>query len=67
MTPFITARRSVRRLPPPAPRWRNERLDKRPLLIRQVARIAQMITIVFRSVSHPSTSAAFPRNQDRLS
>ena len=33
-----------------APRWRNERLDKRPLLIRQVTRIAQMITIVFRSV-----------------
>ena len=33
-----------------APRWRNERLDKRPLLIRQVARVSQVITIVFRSV-----------------
>ena len=44
-----------------APRWRNEPLDKRPLLIRQVARIAQIITIVSSLGSHPSTSAASPR------
>ena len=31
-------------------RRRNERFDKRPLVIRQVARVAQMITIVFRAV-----------------
>src|SRR5580658_8114855 len=31
-------------------RRRNERFDQRPLVIRQVARIAQMITIVFGSV-----------------
>src|SRR5271157_5184011 len=32
------------------PRRRNERFDMRPLLIRQVARVSQMITLVFRSV-----------------
>src|SRR5208283_4753078 len=32
------------------PRRRNERLDKRPLLIRQVARISQMITLVPGSI-----------------
>ena len=30
--------------------WRNERFDKYPLVIRQVARVSQMITIVFRAV-----------------
>ena len=32
------------------PRRRNERFDMRPLLIRQVARVSQMIPLVFRSV-----------------
>jgi hypothetical protein len=31
-------------------RRRNERLDKRPLVIRQIARVSQVITIVFRAV-----------------
>src|SRR5207249_4945407 len=31
-------------------RWWNERFDKRPLVIRQVARVSQVIAIVFRSV-----------------
>ena len=31
-------------------RRRNERLDIRPLVIRQIARVPQVITIVFRSV-----------------
>src|SRR5579871_4468242 len=31
-------------------RRRNERFDKRPLLIRQVARVPQVIAVVFRSV-----------------
>ena len=30
--------------------WRNEWFDKCPLVIRQVARVSQMITIVFRAV-----------------
>ena len=32
------------------PRRRNERRDNRPLLVREVARVPQMITIVSRSV-----------------
>src|SRR5437588_9725123 len=31
-------------------RWWNERFDTRPLVIRQVARVSQVIAIVFRSV-----------------
>ena len=31
-------------------RWRNEGFDKRPFVIRQVARVSQVITIVFRAV-----------------
>src|SRR5208337_4516711 len=34
----------------PSPRRRNERFDMRPLLVRQVAWVSQMITLVFRSV-----------------
>jgi hypothetical protein len=30
--------------------WRNERFDKCPLVIRQVARVSQMITTIFRAV-----------------
>ena len=30
--------------------WRNESLDKRPLVVRQIARVSQVITIVFCSV-----------------
>ena len=32
------------------PRWRNERRNNRPLLVREVAWVPQMITIVSRSV-----------------
>ena len=39
----------------------NERFDKRPLVIRQVARVSQVIAIVFRSVLFPSTLVAPPR------
>jgi hypothetical protein len=39
----------------------NERFDKRPLVIRQVARVSQVIAIVFRSVLFVSTSAVPPR------
>jgi len=31
-------------------RWGNERFDQRPLVIRQIARVSQVITIVFRAV-----------------
>ena len=41
----------VRRAPATsAPRRRNERLDARPLLVRQVARVAQMVSLVPSSV-----------------
>ena len=46
----MTARMSVRRLPPPGLAGGNEWFDKCPLVIRQVARVSQMITIVFRAV-----------------
>jgi hypothetical protein len=30
--------------------WRNKRFDRRPLVIRQIARVSQVITIVFRAI-----------------
>ena len=49
--------------------WRNERFDKRPLVIRQVAWVSQVITIVFRAVlmrphrGPPSNQAASLESQ----
>ena len=49
--------------------WRNERFHKRPLVIRQVARVSQVITIVFRAVlmrphrGPPSNQAASLESQ----
>ena len=48
------------------PRRRNERFDMRPLLIRQVARVSQMIPLIFRSVlvrphRRPPNSVRLPR------
>src|SRR5271165_3509304 len=50
------------------PRRRNERFDMRPLLIRQVARVSQMIPLVIRSVlvrphPRPPNRSAFLESQ----
>jgi hypothetical protein len=49
-TALMTTRMSVRRLPPPGLGGGINGATKRPLVIREVARVPQVNTIVFRSV-----------------
>ena len=39
-----------RAFPPATFGWWNNRLDVRPLIVREIARIAQLVAIVFRAV-----------------
>src|ERR1700694_4491720 len=66
MRPFTISRGSTERFR--FGRW-NNRLDVRPLIVRQIARIAQLVTIVFQAVfgrphwRPPSNQAAANESQ----
>ena len=50
MTPFITSRTFTSRLRPPRSGRRDQRLNKLPFVIRQIARIAQLASVVALTV-----------------